>query len=83
MESDAQSHVTKQPLLRAAAVAVSQGRDHLVLLRWHVQTLVAVHMHQGESLEKEGRRDRQLHRCKHVERMYKYTNQHFITYRLF
>lgn len=34
--SDTQGHVTEQPLLRAAAVAVSQGRDHLVLLGWHV-----------------------------------------------
>lgn len=52
--SDAQGHVTEQPLLRAAVVAVSQGGHHLVLFRRHVQTLVAVHMQQGESLEKEG-----------------------------
>lgn len=48
--SNAQGHVSQQPLLRAAAVAVSQGGDHLVLLRRHVQTLVAVHMQQGEPL---------------------------------
>lgn len=48
--SDAQGHVAEQPLLRAAAVAVSQGGDHLVLLGRHVQTLVAVDVQQGESL---------------------------------
>lgn len=50
--SDAQGHVTEQPLLRAAVVAVSQGGHHLVLLRRHVQTLVAVHVQQCESLER-------------------------------
>lgn len=49
--SDAQGHVTEQPLLRAAVVAVSEGGDHLVLLRRHVQTLVAVHVQQGEPLK--------------------------------
>lgn len=34
--SDAQGHVAEQPLLGAAAGAVSQGGDHLVFLRWHV-----------------------------------------------
>lgn len=48
--SDAQGHVTEQPLLGAAAVAVSQGGDHLVLLGRHVQALVAVHVKQRESL---------------------------------
>lgn len=49
--SDAQGHVAEQPLLRAAVVAVSEGGNHLVLLRRHVQTLVAVHVQQGEPLE--------------------------------
>lgn len=55
--SDAQGHVTEQPLLRAAVVAVSQGGHHLVLLRRHVQTLVAVHMQQSESLRRGGHRN--------------------------
>ncbi len=54
--SDTQGHVTEQPLLRAAVVAVSQGGHHLVLFRRHVQTLVAVHMQQGEFLMREGQR---------------------------
>lgn len=62
--SDAQGHVTEQPLLGAAVVAVSQGGHHLVLLRRHVQTLVAVHMQQGESLGTGGRK--QLHRREHI-----------------
>lgn len=49
--SDAEGHVTEQPLLRAAVIAVSEGGDRLVLLRRHVQTLVAVHMQKCESLE--------------------------------
>lgn len=54
--SDTQGHVTEQPLLGAAVVAVSQGGHHLVLLRRHVQTLVAVHMQQGEPLRRGGRK---------------------------
>lgn len=49
--SDAQGHVTEQPLLRAAVVALSEGGNHLVVLRGHVQTLVAVHVQQGEPLK--------------------------------
>lgn len=51
--SDAQGHVTKQPLLGAATAAVSQGGGHLVLLRWHVQTLVAINVEQCEVLRRE------------------------------
>lgn len=58
--SDAQGHVAEQPLLSAAAVAVSQGGDHLVLLRRHVQTLVAVHVQQGKALQRGGPRGMQL-----------------------
>lgn len=53
--SDAQGHVAEQPLLGPAAVAVSQGGDHLVLLRRHVQALVAVHVKECESLKEKNR----------------------------
>lgn len=58
--SDAKGHVSEQPLLGAAAAAVSQGGDHLVLLRRHVQALVAVHVQQGQSLGGEKEKQRQL-----------------------
>lgn len=53
--SDAQGHVAEQPLLGPAAVAVSQGGDHLVLLRRHVQALVAVHVKERESLKEKNK----------------------------
>lgn len=50
--SGAQGHVTEQPLLGAAVVAVSEGGDQLVFFSRHVQTLVAVHVQQGEPLRR-------------------------------
>lgn len=50
--SDAQGHVTEQPLLGAAVVALSEGGNQLVFFWRHVQTLVAVHVQQGEPLKR-------------------------------
>lgn len=47
-----QSHVPQQPLLGPAAAAVLHGGHHFVFFGRFVETLVAVHMSQGESLEK-------------------------------
>lgn len=59
VRSERQCHVAEEPLLGAAACAVSQGGHHLVLLSRHVQTLVTVDMQQGQPLGREAQADRQ------------------------
>lgn len=49
--SGTQGHVAQQPLLGLAVTALPHGGNHLVLLRWLIQTLVAVDMPQGELLQ--------------------------------
>lgn len=48
-----QGHVPKQPLLGSAFIAVFHGRNHFVILRWLVKTLVTIDMSQGKPLQKE------------------------------